>query len=124
MHSHAYIASQTTHQAASKGAQRGEATGEVFCPRRASHIGEMRCGEYQERDGCQFGCPNAVKPIRIAELKLELRQYPLEGRHVQRAEYVSRPHYDHCIECGNEKSPNPSLRCVSCAGARFHARRG
>jgi len=124
MNSRLYTTAATTHQVAPKGAQRGEPTGEVLCPRRGAHIAEMRCGEYQERDGCRLRCPNAVNPARLAELKLELRQYPLEGRHVQRAEYGPHPHYAYCIECGDWKCLTPSPRCRSCGNAGHRARRG
>jgi hypothetical protein len=101
---------------------RGELTGMVLCPQRMAHIAAMRCGEYQEQFGCQFGCANAVTQAQIAALKLELRQLPLQGRHVQRAEYGSRPLYDCCINCGNPKHPNPSPRCQQCAmDLRRHA---
>jgi len=122
MNSRLYTTAATTHQVAPRGAQRGEATGDVLCPRRGAHIAEMRCGEYQERDGCRLRCPNAVKPERLAALKMEIRERPLEGRHVQRAEYGSHPAYDHCVECGSAKSPNPSPRCRHCVGALHSAR--
>jgi hypothetical protein len=105
----------TTHQVAPKGAQRGEATGEVLCPRRLSHIAEMRCGEYQVRDGCQFGCPNAVKAARLANLKLRLREHPSEEKYLQKTAYASRRLYDFCVVCGIEKSRNPSQHCAKCA---------
>jgi hypothetical protein len=104
----------TTHQVAPKGAQRGEATGEVLCPRRLSHIAEMRCGEYQVRDGCQFDCPNAVKTARLAKLKLQMREHPGEDKYFQKTAYGLRRLYDLCVVCGIEKSRNPSPRCAEC----------
>jgi len=93
------------NQPYSRGAQRGEATGEVFCPLKLAHIAEMRCGEYQELHGCQFRCPHAVTASRLAELKKQLR--------VDEPEETKT--YVVCASCGKEKPPTPSPlgRCCS-----------
>lgn len=91
-----------------RGAQRGEPTGEVRCPRKnGAPIAEMRCGEYQLRDGCQLGCPNSVKPARLTELQDALRV----SDEPEREESV----FDTCASCGRSKSEtrSPLGRCCS-----------
>jgi hypothetical protein len=40
----------------------------IFCPQRLSSIAIMRCSEYQRRDGCGAGCPNAATEDQLIRL--------------------------------------------------------
>jgi hypothetical protein len=102
-----------TVERGSGGARRGEVMGEVFCPQLRGAIARMRCWERQIATGCGFSCQFAVKREEITKLRRAMMLQtakPIEDD----ADAVLK--YDRCIECGNEKSLNPSPRCHACAG--------
>jgi hypothetical protein len=82
-------------------------TGMLWCPPRLSHIGIMRCAQYQFKKGCGIGCPNAATK---AEIKL------IAARSSERVEIEERIDRVFCTVCGNPKKSRQGLHCKRCAG--------
>ena len=85
--------------------RRGEPTGMIFCPRRFSNIGVMRCGEYQERDRCALGCPSAAPAEAVEALRLLTK--PIDPERVGKRSYI-------CSQCNGEKKSYYTEICKSC----------
>jgi hypothetical protein len=101
------------------GLWRGESSGEVYCPRKWSHIAVMRCGEYQDRDGCGSTC--AAKPAEedLARARAQV---------VQRDESESGPGGKGTLTCRYCGGAKRLLRSTACRDCRYvshveHARR-
>lgn len=88
------------------GLQRGEESGEVFCPRKLSHIAKMRCHQYQQENGCGAGCAAAVSEQEIDELRVAMIFKDDGG--VGAGSYI-------CAECGGAKLALRSNLCMHCA---------
>ena len=95
--------------------RRGEATGMVFCPRRRAEIAIMRCGEYQQRDGCAKGCANAVPAAALQNLRGEMVKD--NGATIGPRETYRGGAHDHgkCVDCGLRPAVYvESGQCHSC----------
>jgi hypothetical protein len=94
-------------------ARKTENTGAVFCPPRLSHIAKMRCGEYQERFGCQRRCRNAVAPGEIKALGALVEERVSLGRDRGKGG-GGCVYFDTCAVCDEPKAHNRSRRCHRC----------
>lgn len=103
---------------------RGEPTGQVYCPRKMATIAVMRCGEFQQRDGCALGCKNAATTEQLAEVAAVRRHAETEGVHKGSGVGPKRgldgrselPHsYGMCRRCKTQEAIYKSERlCASC----------
>ena len=85
----------------------------IFCPKRLSEIAVMRCGEYQMRDGCGFGCKQKASVDAIVEARAAMRVDE------------DRPSPLNCAMCGAAKETDKGRycrRCRSLAAIRGRAR--
>lgn len=98
------------------GLQRGEPSGEVLCPRKKSLIGVMRCGEYQDADGCGAGCSARAAAEDVARARAEVECFTSGAG---RGSYT-------CLRCGGPKLYLKSGMCMSCGNVESnkHNHRG
>ena len=91
--------------------RRGEPSGMIFCPKRLSEIAVMRCGEYQMRDGCGFGCKQKASVDAIVEARAAMRVDE------------DRPSPLNCAMCGAAKETDKGRYCRRCRSStsRFRA---
>ena len=82
-------------------------SGMVHCPVKTASIAVMRCGEFQDRDGCAAGCKYAATQAQIAEVNESIKTtYDLDH-------YSDKT--EDCPDCGEKKYKYRQCKSATCA---------